>query len=301
MNSKKLVLALFTLLSNLAHAQVTDLSIDPKTGGFDQVAADGSNLRAILVDSPLVEEVVPYGPYISYVVFKQSGGGFFVSRASEEAIEAVPLLCKTKWEWRAFKQDIMSNKVTTEWEDAKPRTPYQLLRATEVNPLTKKSEEMGGSRCKDAFRFSRTYTTGGVNNFLHSVVVSHVKPQAMLTKSKFIKFPTQDVSPADGVLPGDLVSTSKFPDQRSVTAWSIALCDLRGGRIRMYLPKRRPAVITEMEEISGIEIQSRFTSNAPNEPYFVECGGPKGFLLRGDADGTQIRLMFQAGRTIDSL
>ncbi|HEX7647165.1 MAG TPA: hypothetical protein VF450_07135, partial [Noviherbaspirillum sp.] len=209
-------------------------------GGFEKVEADGSNLRKVLADSPLVKAALPFGSNYTLVVPAQSGGGFFVERMKEEFINELPGLCKTQWQWKAFKQDLMSSKVALDWEDTNfEGKPRLLLRSTAKNPNTREPVEIRGSRCKGSFEIVTLFTTGGSNFFPHSFLIHHEKKQVAAAKSDSIRLPASDLAPADGILPGNLIDASGYPAPTAVVAWGLSLCESRGGVPRLAIPAWR--------------------------------------------------------------
>lgn len=269
--------------------------------GFEQVVADGSNLRKVLVDSPLVKAVLPFGSNYTLVIPVQSGGGFFVERMKDEFINELPGLCKTQWQWKVFKQDLMSNKVALDWEDTNfEGKPRLLLRSTAKNPNTREPVEIRGSRCKGSFEIVTLFTTGGSNFFPHSFLVRHEKKQVAVAKPDSIRLPASDLALTDGVLPGNLIDASGYPAPTAVAVWGLSLCESRGGVPRLAIPAWRK-IYSDVAQMASIDIPTRGSGNAPGATFFFECGGSNGFLLKGENFESKIRLIYQAGRSLDSV
>lgn len=239
--------------------------------GFELAAADGSNLRKVLVDSTLVKAVLPFGSNYTLVVPVQGGGGLFVERMADEFINELPGLCKTQWQWKVFKQDLMSNKVALDWEDTNfEGMPRLLLRSTAKNSNTREPVEIRGSRCKGSFEIVTLFTTGGSNFFPHSFLVRHEKKQVAVAKPDSIRLPVSDLAPTDGVLPGNLIDTSGYPAPTAVAAWGLSLCDSRGGISRLAIPAWGESTPTSHKwhrstsppEVRVMRRESRSSSNA---------------------------------------
>ncbi len=271
------------------------------TSGFDKVEPDGANLRKVLADSPLAKAVLPFGPKYTLVIPAQSGGGLFVERMKDEFINELPALCKTQWQWKVFKQDVMSNKVALDWEDTNfEGKPRLLLRSTAKNPTTREPVEMRGSRCKGSFDIVTLFTTGGSNLFPHSFLVRHEKKQTTIAKSETIRLPPADLTPADGILPGTLVDVSGYPAPTAVAVWGLSLCESRGGVSRFAIPAWQK-MYSDASQMASIDIPTRGSGNAPSTTFFFECGGSNGFLLKGENFDSKVRLIYQAGRSLDSV
>jgi hypothetical protein len=178
--------------------------------------------------------------------------------------------------------------------------PRLALRSTLRNPETKATSEVRGSLCSGAFEITSYFTVGGVNNLPYSFVIRHVVAQPKIAKSPTFVMPTEALQVPDGVMSGTLIDQRGYPLSSTVAAWGLALCEYRGGAARFYTPTLR-APITAPGAMAAFDVATRYTKSAPLQPFFVECSGPQGFLIKGDEFDMKLRLIFQSGRTLESL
>jgi len=291
----------------LANAGILDL-LDKKNdgvvinNGFDKIDATGSNLRNVLVDSPAIDEVIPYGPDYSLIVPVQGGGGLFATYIRKDILGELPKLCTSEWQLNEYQKDLMTGKVTVGFkENSYKDDPTSILTHTVQDPTTGMSGKIIGSRCKGKFDIVNLYVSGGDNQFPQSFLIRHEVPQPNVWKAHEITPANEGQVIADGLLPGKTITKHGYPFANQVAAWGMDLCGKKSGTSRMAVPFRNPpAWLNDGAQMANIPVGVKGIS-APTATYFFECSGPNGFVIKGEENSNHLQLIFQAGTTLQAV
>lgn len=279
-----------------------------RQAGFAEIDPTASNLREVLARSPSVQDVIPYGKNLTWVVPQQSGGGLLVSRASGEALAALAGICKTQWMVKAYQQDPMSNQLSQVLVPlAADDNPSLIYKHSEKNPATGQRDLLLGATCRDAFEITQVFLVGGVNQLVHSFLIKHQSDQATVWKSGSVKLPQADLELKDGVLDAGTITTAGYPLSSTVAAWAKSLCDLRDGNLALLVnaPDRdgQLPVTNDVARMASRDVPTKYTGNAPVFEFFLECSAPgsRSFLLKGQERDMKLQLLVQNNRPLASI
>lgn len=260
-------------------------------------AADDSDLRAALIDSENIDEVIVIDEYHTHVFPKLIGVGVHSGEPTVELSSEIVSLCSTSLEVDSVATDPISKETKQDW------IPYDgksyIFHRYRIDPISGNGKAFYKVRCNGEFSIESSYIYDAnkvARGLVRSFIVTHNKPQKYAFKSR--KLASNDIAmKPDGDFTLSKMNVGGFfksivgmetsNDGATLFQYATALCHNNNGAIRFVIQKYYPGIknkYPEMVESTAAETLDYSLHATASMPRLIiyACDGAKKFVIRSE-------------------